>query len=123
MVITGYRETFKKTFDNAAQWNAGTSLAFQDQTNAQVNKNIPHNVFFINNQDSSSFLFVFLDRKEDENKPDYVVLPNSTFAAGLEDGLAFTTLHIKNSHATNNIAANLVKVRIATLKKETEVYD
>jgi len=111
------KETFKFRKTNTAQFDAGTVLAFEDRVNAEANNNTPHNIFAISNQDSSSTLFIFLDHVGDAEQPDYILFPQQSIAIELSDGISFTTLFIKNTHATNDISADQVKVRVSTLKR------
>ena len=112
-----FKETFVLTTENTAQWDATTELVFEDRLNAEKDGNLPHNAFTVANQDTSSTLFIFLDDFSDEDKPDYVLFPSQQITVGIDDGVSFTHLFIKNTHATNNISANAVKVRISTIKE------
>jgi len=112
-----WRETFKIVGTNTAQLNAGSVLVIEDRENAEKHGNLPHNAFVIANQDVTSTLYIFLDDFSDQDKPDYILFPSQQITVGIEDGVHFTTLWIKNTHATNNISANSIKYRISTIKK------
>jgi len=121
MVVTIGDESLKQTFvfraTNTAQFDAGTTIVFQDRVNAEANFNSVHNILTITNQDTTSTLFGFFDLRANEEEPDFVLFPQQTAAFGIEDGITYTTLFIKNTHATNDIAANQVKVIMGTIKR------
>jgi len=101
---------------NAAQFDAGKVIAFEDLKNQEILGNLPHNTFSITNRDATSTLYIFLDKRIDEDKPDFVLFPEQSIHVAPEDGVTFRTLFIKNTHATNNIAADQVKVVFGTVK-------
>lgn len=117
-----YRATFRNKGTNTSDLNAGTVLAVEDITNAEKNKNLPHNWFTLANLNSTCTLFLFLDDMQNQDVPDFVVFPNQQVGINLDDGTTFTTLFIKNTSGADNISANEIKYNIATLKDETEVY-
>lgn len=112
-----YKVTFRNKGFNVAALNAGVGLPIQDQTNAEAFKNLPHNSFVLSNQDTACTLFLYLDDFSDADKPDYVLFPTQTIAVGVEDGISFTTLWVKNTHASSNVAAKAIKYNIMTVKK------
>ena len=112
-----FRETYNIIGTNAAQLNAGVYIVIEDKDNAEKNQNLPHNSFILTNQDTTCTLFLFLDKMEDQEKPDYVVFPSQQIAVGIEDGVSFSHLFVKNTHASSNIAANQIKYRVSTLKR------
>lgn len=112
-----YRETFKNVGTNAAQLNAGVGIPIEDQVNALKNNNLPHNTFVVANQNATCKVFLFLDDYHDTTKPDYILFPMQQITVSVEEGVTFTTLWIHNSSAADNIAANEIKYRIATIKK------
>tara|TARA_Y100000310_G_scaffold337170_1_gene423567 strand:+ start:4141 stop:4497 length:357 start_codon:yes stop_codon:yes gene_type:complete len=112
-----WKETFNITGTNV-QLNATADVAYQDQTNALKHNNLPHNAFVVSNTNATATLFIFLDNFSNENTPDYVLFPNQTIAVGVEDGVSFTTLWLKNTHATENILANEIKYKISTIKRK-----
>jgi hypothetical protein len=111
-----YKETFSNRGTNASALNAGVELAIEDQKNAERHGNIPHNAFVITNQDDTCTVYIFLDDFSDEEKPDFVLFPNQTIAVSIEDGVSFTTIWLKNTHASSNIDANKIKYNIMTVK-------
>lgn len=109
--------TFTNKGFNAAALNATVAIAIEDQKNAEKHQNLPHNAFTIANLDDTSILFLYLDDFSDADNPDYVLFPTQTITANLDDGISFTTLWVKNTHATNNVAAKSVKYNIQTIKQ------
>ena len=114
--------TFRNKGTNTGAVNSGTVLAIEDQTNAEKNKNLPHNFFTIANLNTSCTLFIFLDDISNQDVPDYVLFPSQQIGVNLDDGVTFTTLFIKNTSGADNVSANEIKYNIATLKPESEVY-
>jgi len=111
-----FRETFSVNYTNAAQIAAAAYVVVEDQKNAKKNNNLPHNAMVISNQNTSCTLFLFMDNFIDQAKPDYVLFPSQQITVPIEDGVAFTQLFIKNTHAATVVAANEIKVRLSTLK-------
>lgn len=119
MVFTRYNETFNIKGQNAAQLNAGSYLVIQDQENANKNGNLPHNAFTISNIDTTCTLFIYLDDMTDNvSTPDYVLFPSQQISVSIEDGVSFSSLFIKNTHASSNIAAGNIKYKISTVKEK-----
>ncbi len=116
-MVNNYKVTFKNKGFNAGALNAGVALPIEDQSDAEKHNNLPHNAFTIANLDDTSTLFLYLDDFSDADNPDYVLFPTQTITANLEDGISFTTLWIKNTHATNNISAKSIKYNIQTIKQ------
>jgi len=112
-----YKVTFQNKGYNVAELNAGIGLPLEAQSLAERNNNLPHNAFVLTNQDTVCTLFIYLDDFSDQDKPDYVVFPTQTISVGLEDGVSFTTLWVKNTHAVSNVAAKAIKYNITTIKK------
>ena len=115
--MNNYKITYKNIGNNVAQLNAGVTLAIQDQVNAEKHNNLPHNAFIITNQDTTCTLFLFLDDFSDADSPFAVLFPTQTISVSIEDGVSFTTLWIKNTHATSNISAKAIKYNIQTIKQ------
>jgi hypothetical protein len=111
-----FKETYNKKYSLSAI-NASTYLVIEDQVNAKQHDNLPHNAFTIANQDITSTLFVFLDGMIDQTKPDYIVFPTQNMTVNLDDGVSFTSLFILNTSVAHNIAADAVKMRVATIKR------
>ncbi len=116
------KETFVNKGTNAAALNAGIVLAIQDQINASQNDNIPHNALTIANQDATCTIFIFLDNISDHDKPDYILFPTQVITIDIREGVSFTTVFLKNTHASSNIAAKAIKYRISTIKEVGEIY-
>jgi len=113
-------ETYRKLYENEAQFNAGTILAFEDRTNALKNSNLPHNQLLIaDNQGSATgaTLFIYLDEIIDQDTPDYIVFPNQQMTVKWDEGVKFSRVFVKNTHAGDNIAANTIKIRVSTVKE------
>jgi len=109
--------TFQNKGTNAAQINAGTEIAIQAQNSAEAHNNLPHNSLIITNQNETCTIFLYLDDFSDEDNPDYVVFPSQSMALNLDDGVSFTTLFLKNTHASSNIAIGEIKYNIQTIKE------
>ena len=113
-----FKETFNNIGTNAAAIAAsGTPLIIEDRANAEINNNLPHNVFTLANQSTSCTLYIFLDNWSDLTKPDYVLFPSQQITVPLEDGVHFTHMAIYNTHAATDVAIAELKYRISTLKQ------
>lgn len=112
-----YNEIFRKQFTNAAQFDAETLLFFQATKEALAVGGLPFNTAFVANLDSTSTLYVYLDDATAIEKPDYILFPKGFMNIAAEEGLNFQTLIVRNIHATNDIAANLLKVRLGSSKE------
>jgi len=111
------RETYVNNGFNASQLDATKYFVIQAITDALIDDNLPHNKFTLANLDSTSTLFIYLDDFSDQDTPDYVLFPNQQIAVDEDEGVTFTTMFIKNTHATNNVSAKNVKYRISTIKE------
>lgn len=111
-----FKEVFKRSKTNTSALNAGIVLPIQFKTEALKSNYLPHNALIVTNTDTTSVLFLFLDDYNHQETPDYVLFPQQTISVDVRDGVSFTTLFIKNTHATNNILANKIKYRIATVR-------
>lgn len=110
-------EVFSRKLTNTADITAGNVFAVDYRQEAEKTKGkLPHNVLILANTNSSCTLFVFLDDYSDVNTPDYVVFPNQQLSVPIDDGIRYTTLFIKNTHATNTVNANELKIKISTVK-------
>lgn len=116
-----FTETFNLITTNAAQLDATKYFVVEDVVNAEKNNNLPHNACVIANAQGQATLFVFLDQFSDQDKPDFVILPNQTMAIDHREGFHWTTMFIKNTHATEDISADAIKIRIATVKEKEGV--
>tara|TARA_Y100000310_G_scaffold16156_1_gene16168 strand:+ start:88 stop:471 length:384 start_codon:yes stop_codon:yes gene_type:complete len=115
-------DVWKETFVNKgtnAQISATENTAIQARVNAEKHDDLPHNSFVLSNTNATATLFIFLDDFSDQDSPDYILFPNQTIAVGIDDGVSFTTMFLKNTHATTDILVNEIKFRIATLKRQT----
>lgn len=118
MVI--WKETFVKKGSNTSAIVAGNVQTIQFQETARKNENLPHNAITITNLTSSCTLFIFLDDYQVQTKPDYVLFPNSNIALGVDDGISFETIFIKNTHASTQVEINEIKYRLSTIKPEVD---
>jgi hypothetical protein len=109
--------TYRNKGTNAGAIAASGVLAIEAQTDALKNQNLPHNTFVMTNQSTTCTLFLFLDDYSDATKPDYVVFPTQTIAVALEDGVSFTTLWVRNTHAATSVAIGELKYNIMTIKE------
>jgi hypothetical protein len=109
--------TYQNKGHNTAQLNATAYFVIEDRENAEKHDNLPHNAVVISNQDASSTLFIYLDDFSDADSPDYVIFPTQTMVVNLDDGVSFTTIFVKNTHASNNIAAKDIKFNVTTIKE------
>lgn len=117
-MASDWKVTFRNKGTNAAAIAAaGGVLALQDQTNAEKNNNLPHNAAVISNLSTSCTLFLFLDDYSDVTKPDYVLFPQQNVSINTDDGVSFTTLWVRNTHAATAVAIAELKYNIMTLKK------
>ena len=117
MVFTdNVRETFNVTTENASIIPATDHIVVENRINAERNNNLPHNALTIANQDSTSTVYIFFDNFSDQDKPTYILFPNQQITVSKDDGVSFTTLFLKNTHATHDIPAKAIKMRVSTLK-------
>lgn len=115
--MTKYREVYNNTDTNVAAITATQELPIQDQVNAEKAGYVPHNAFTMGNLSTACTLFIFLDDYSDEDKPDYVLFPRGNIAVGVEDGVKFTTLWVKNTHAATDVAINELKYKVSTIRE------
>jgi hypothetical protein len=118
VVSPNLRVTYRIKNNNANSIAAGASIAIEDQANARKNGNVPHNSFTLANTSSTCTLFIYLDNYADVDSPDYVLFPNSIINVGLEDGVTFTTLWVRNTHASTAVAAKELKYNVVTIKEQ-----
>ena len=111
----GFIKKYSKIYTNA-QINATAYAVYEDRLNAEKYGHLPHNAFTIANQNTSCTLYIFLDDMQDQTKPDYVLFPSQQIAVNVEDGVRFTQLFVKNTHASTNVSANEVKIRVSTIE-------
>jgi len=111
------RETFKIVGTNSAAIAAGAYIVIEDIKNATTDNNLPHNTLHLANQSSSVTLYIFMDSFIDQENPDYVLFPSQQMTIGSDEGITWSTLFIKNTHAADDVAADALKYRIATVKK------
>ena len=116
MSLIDHKITFENKGTNEAQLDAEGILAIQSQVEAEKNNNLPHNSLFVANLDTVSTLYIFLDDMQNQEVPAYVLFPSQSMFISVEDGESFTTVFIKNTHATNDIPANSIKYKVATIK-------
>jgi len=109
--------TFRNKGTNAALVAPAGHIVLEAQSDADKHDNLPHNQFVLANLSTTTILFVFLDDFSDQDKPDYVLLPQQSLAVDYEQGEKFTTMFIKNTHAVNNLAAKELKYNIQTNKE------
>ena len=109
--------TFKNKGTNAAAIATSAVLALENQTSAEKFKNLPHNSFVITNQSTVCTLFIFLDDYSDVTSPDYVLFPTQTISVGIEDGVSFTTIFVRNTHSTTAVEIAELKYNISTIKE------
>ena len=112
-----WRETFNYTTFNAAQILAAGHIVIENRETAEKDRNLPHNSFVLANQNLTCTLYLFLDNFSDQDNPDYIVFPAQTITVPVEDGITFTHLFIKNTHAADAVAAKEIKVKLSTLKR------
>lgn len=113
--------TFRNKGTNAEIIAAGGVFAIEDQNNALKNNNIPHNTGFVANLSPVCTLFCFLDDMIDQTKPDYVIFPLQSMNITLADGVRWTTMFLKNTHASTGVAANEIKYNITTVKDTRKI--
>jgi len=110
------RETFTIKGTNSAQINATNHICIEDRNNAEKHGNLPHNSFTIANTNTSCTVFIFLDDFSDQDKPDYILFPSQQITVEVDEGVTFSHMWLKNTHAANNILANEIKYKISTIK-------
>ena len=111
------KETFVKKGSNAVAIGVGAIAVIQDLDNAEINNNLPHNALILSNMSDDCELFIFLDDAMNVNVPDFVLYPNTNMAIKHEDGIAFNTIFIKNTHGAVEVAINELKYRFSTIKE------
>ena len=109
--------TYSNKGFNSAQINATAHIVIEAQKQAQLHNNLPHNSFVMTNQSTTCTLYIFLDDFSNQDNPNYVLFPTQTISVSLEDGVSFTTMFIKNTHASTVISAKEIKYNIMTIKK------
>jgi len=117
------KETYIIKGYNVAALNATKHFAIQEYKAAEQRDNIPHNAMVIANRDTTCTLFVYLDNFSDQDNPDYIIHPLQTMVLLEEEGVSFTTVWIKNTHAVSNIAAKAINYKISTVKEVGEIYN
>lgn len=117
MVEYDYKVSYNNKGQNSSTLNALSLLPIADIDNARQDANLPHNAAVISNLDTTSTLYVYLEYPQDQDLPDYVIFPNQQMVINRDDGVSFSTIVLKNTHATNNIAAKAIKYNIMTIKR------
>lgn len=111
------RETFKRRFQNESDLTAGSFFIIEYREIAERLNELPHNKLFLANLDASVKLFLYFDDNSSQDTPDLIVLPNQQMVVSPEEGTTWTTLFIKNSHASSTVSAGDIKGIVATVRK------